>query len=391
MMQRKTEKLKKKGGKLKKTATPPMVKLATMLFPDDAERELFIEAILEGQSREKAILVLEERPEIRTFPRVSATPWQPEFVIRLQETFKPAQHPLYARGSYYSLDFSSVFAASAMMAIPTPPKTILDLCSSPGGKGIFAWRMFQPEALICNETMRNRTESLINNLHRCKIERSQVWVADPRVYAKKFPATFDFIIVDAPCSGQSMIAKGDKAVGAFTNSMVDMNHSRQRRITGNAIHALKPGGHLLYMTCTYSYKENEKILEWMLDEYPFMEAVPVPHLAAYQSEYTQFPCYRLFPQQGMGAGAFTCLLRRTDAAMTEPVDLNEMPPFWAYGDALPFTPKAPAPEEEAEKEKPPKSRPNPRPAKPKFKPRTGPPKPGGRRGRSRSQSKRPGR
>jgi 16S rRNA C967 or C1407 C5-methylase (RsmB/RsmF family) len=318
-----------------------MQKLARMLFPDELKRDEFVKAVMAGNSREKAIVILEDRPEIRTFPRIGRTSWQPEFVERLAESFRPAQHPLYQRGSYYSLDNSSVFAASAMLAVPTPPRFVLDLCASPGGKAIFCWRAFQPEVLYCNETIRKRTRPLIENLNRCKVTSGRVWTADPSVYGRRFVNVFDLVIVDAPCSGQSLLAKGDKAPGCFFPTMIDMNHSRQRRITGHAAHAMKPGGYLLYMTCTYAYKENEKIIEWLLGEYQDLETVPVPHLSEYQSEYTEEHCYRLFPQSGLGAGAFTCLIRKKGEAVASEFDFSEAPTLWKFGEPVPFAPVEP--------------------------------------------------
>jgi 16S rRNA C967 or C1407 C5-methylase (RsmB/RsmF family) len=97
---------------------------------------------------------------------------------------------------------------------------------------VFAFRAFKPELLACNETIKKRTGTLISNLARCKVENSAVWSADPAVYAKRAPEAFDLVIVDAPCSGQSLMAKGDQAPGAFTPHIIDMCVGRQRRITG---------------------------------------------------------------------------------------------------------------------------------------------------------------
>jgi 16S rRNA C967 or C1407 C5-methylase (RsmB/RsmF family) len=345
----------------KRIVTYPMQRQAEVLFGDPTERAAFLEALTEGRSREKSIIVLQDRPEIRTFPRLGATPWQPEWVIRLGDGFRPAQHPLYERGAYYSLDFSSVFAASAMLAVAEPPRRVLDLCASPGGKAIFAWRAFRPELLYCNETIRKRARPLIENLARCGASAGKVWSADPSVYARRFAGGFDLVIVDAPCSGQSLLAKGDVAPGAFNPAMVDMNHSRQRRITGNAVHCLAPGGYLLYMTCTFSRRENELVIQWLLKEYPELEAVNVTHLYAHRSPYADFPCYRLFPHSGLGAGAFTALLRKSGDRAELP-EFEEIPTIWGYGEPFPFGPRedelpeAPAPDSDTKSKTEPKPR-----------------------------------
>jgi 16S rRNA C967 or C1407 C5-methylase (RsmB/RsmF family) len=316
--------------------TPMMFKQAAVLFPKDKdEQRRFVEALIEGVPKEQALIVLENRAELGAFPKVRPEPWQPDFVVRVMDSFRPAKHPLYQKGAYYTLDLSSVFAARPILEIQEPPRTILDLCASPGGKAIFAWKAFNPELLACNETVKKRTGSLIGNLERCHIERSLVWTADPSVWAKRYPQGFDLVIVDAPCSGQSLLAKGDHAPDCFLPSMIDMCVGRQRRITGNAFKCLRPGGHMLYSTCTYSEKEDEKIIAWLLEEYPGLEPVPVPQLAPFQSKFESFPCYRLFPQQGFGAGAFTCLLRKTGEPPEERPDFSDMPAKWRYGEPNP--------------------------------------------------------
>jgi 16S rRNA C967 or C1407 C5-methylase (RsmB/RsmF family) len=252
-------------------------------------------------------------------------------VLRLADDFRPGKHPLHDRGAFYVLDFSSVFSAAAMLAIERTPVRVLDLCSAPGGKAIFAARAFRPELLACNETIRKRTGSLISNLDRCGIQNALVWGADPSVWARKYPGMFDLVIVDAPCSGQSLIAKGTDSPDAFLPQMIDMCVGRQRRIMGNAMRCVAPGGHLLYATCTYAYKENEKVIAWAMAQDPEMRAVEVPSHHEFQSTYVDFPCYRLFPQRGLGAGAYVALLRREGDLALPDLDYAEMPAQWRTG------------------------------------------------------------
>ncbi|MCE9560264.1 MAG: RsmB/NOP family class I SAM-dependent RNA methyltransferase [Armatimonadetes bacterium] len=310
---------------------PLMVKSALQLFPDDEERRQFIQALLDGVGREQSIIILQEHPAIRVFPRLKPESWQPSFVERLDPEFRPGKHPLYEKGNFYSLDFSSVFSCSAMLAIKTPPARVLDLCSAPGGKSVFAYRAFKPEILVCNETIRKRCSMLIGNLERCHIETARVWSADPSVYANRWPQCFDLVIVDAPCSGQSLLAKGEPAPGAFTPSMIDMNVGRQRRISGNAYKCLRAGGHIFYSTCTFSPKENEKLIAWLLAEYDDLETVEIPALAQFQSRYADFNCYRMFPHYGLGAGAFVCLVRKKGEPPAEYPPMEDLTGLWWYG------------------------------------------------------------
>ena len=320
-----------------------MMKAAFELFENEDEREEFLDAMEKGESKEQAMIVLEDRPEIKAFPRHRPLKWQPSFVERIDDSFRPSKHPFYAKGYYYTLDFSSIFSASAMLVMDKRPAKILDLCASPGGKAIFSWRAFKPELLLCNETIRKRAGTLIGNLDRCHCTNSAVWSADPSVYARRYRETFDLVICDAPCSGQSLLAKGDDALGCFAPNMIDMNVGRQRRITGNAYHCLRPGGYLLYATCTFTPKENERVMDWLLREYEDLEAVEVPHLSEYRSNFSNFPSYRLYPHQGLGAGAFVCLIRKKGDRPEHPSVIEEMPCLWKYGDAVQSRPRVDEP------------------------------------------------
>lgn len=303
-------------GTLKGMDAPPRLlrKQAEALFSDTVERDRFVKALMDAAAREQAIVVLRETPALREIPSIPPVSWQPSFVRRVPESFRPGKHWLHDEGAYYILDFSSVFAASPLLVIPRERGTefrVLDLCAAPGGKSIFANKALTPTLLVANETIRKRTGVLIENLRRCRVQTSHVWSADPAVWGDRYPEEFDLVIVDAPCTGQSLLAKGMDAVGCFSPQMIDMNVGRQRRIIGNAARCVRPGGWMLYCTCTFSRKENEKVIEWLIGQAPEFEAVEVPFLKEFRTQHSKLPAYRLFPHQGLGAGAFTCLLRHT--------------------------------------------------------------------------------
>jgi len=309
-----------------------MVRQAANLFKEKADRKAFLDALVLGESKEQAIIVLEDKPEIKTFPKVRPLAWQPSFVHRIPDEYRVSKHPLHAKGAFYCLDFSSIFSVSALREVQIVPRNILDMCSAPGGKAIFAWRYFEPDVLICNESLRKRARTLIGNLDRCKIERSLVWTADPSVWGRKYPEGFDLIICDVPCSGQSLLAKGEETESTFAPHTIDMCVGRQRRIMAEAVKALRPGGYILYCTCTYAIKENEKVMAWLLENNPKLEAINVPHLEEFRSKFSPFPSYRLYPQDGLGAGAFTCLLRSTAPEKDEYYDMSDIRATWRYGD-----------------------------------------------------------
>ncbi|MER3476304.1 MAG: Fmu (Sun) domain-containing protein, partial [Leptolyngbya sp. ERB_1_2] len=159
--------------------------------------------------------------------------------------------------------------------------------------------------------------ALISNFKRCGIVSSIVLSLDSKILAEELPQTMDLVLVDAPCSGQSLIAKGGKADGCFHPININKNANRQKRILANSAQLVKPQGYLTYMTCTYSTEENEQVIDWLLERFPQFEPVEVPPLAEFRSQLTDKFCYRIFPQHRLGAGAFTTLLRNTEIGETQ--------------------------------------------------------------------------
>ncbi|MGI0486692.1 RsmB/NOP family class I SAM-dependent RNA methyltransferase [Pantanalinema rosaneae CENA516] len=289
-----------------------LTKLGQRLFTNSVDCDQFIHSLVAPKPFNPCILWCQEKPETPPFQLESPLSWQPEFIDRLTLGQKPGQHPLHDQGAFYCLDFSSVFAVSVLLAISQLQRTaIVDMCASPGGKSIFAWTALQPQLLISNEVIGKRSAALISNLKRCRIQPTLVTRCDSKILAAEIPQTASLVLVDAPCTGQSLIAKGGKAPGCFHPVTINNNANRQKRILANSAQVVAPQGYLAYMTCAYSPEENEQVAEWFLERFPQFQAVTVPHLTDYQSQLTTLPCYRMFPQQGLGAGAFTMLLQNT--------------------------------------------------------------------------------
>lgn len=288
-----------------------LTKLGNRLFEDDTQQTQFIQALTHPQAFHPCILWCRDRPSPVPFATEPSLSWQPDWIDRLPVDAAPGRHDLHQQGYYYCLDFSSVFAASVLLTILPPVNVAIDVCASPGGKSLFAWRALQPQTLICNEVIGKRMGALISNLKRCHVESAIAFSLDSSVLAEQIPQTADVVFVDAPCTGQSLIAKGDKAPGCFHPVTINKNANRQKRILANSAQLVAPGGYLAYMTCAYSPEENEAVSDWLLEKFPHFQPVAVPHLTDYQSHLTDTPCYRMFPQQGLGAGAFTILMKHT--------------------------------------------------------------------------------
>ncbi len=295
---------------------------AFRLKQDDVSwQEAFTQAVMAANSSKPAAIWCKPKEAASNLPEnLPALAWQPDWVEVFKDTDTSiGKHTLHESGHLYSLDFSSVVSASSLLTITEPIETILDMCAAPGGKALFAWRAFNPELLVCNEVIYKRHAMLHANLNRTGAsEVAEVVQRDPDSLSKQYPNFADIVLVDAPCSGQSLLAKGDEAEGAFLDHVVAANMTRQRRILANAVKIVRPGGYLCYMTCTYAREENEKNVEWLLRRFPEFTAQIVPHLeeAGIRSWLLDEPCYRHSPQDGLGAGGFVALLRRS----TEPVD-----------------------------------------------------------------------
>ncbi len=296
-------------------------KLATKTFSSEDERKAFLNCFTDLPTRDASLLWLKEPQTI--CPVLSAFSFQPPWVQRIGD-YSAGSHPLHEEGAFYILDSSSIFAVAPALQI-LKLDLIFDACAAPGGKSITAWRAHHPNLIIANEFVEKRLKPLISNLQRCQIRPAEVFHLPTKRIGQMFPSAFPLVMVDAPCSGQSLLLKGEKVDGAFHPQTVNGNAMRQRRILAELAPSVIPGGHFLYMTCTFSPEENEDIIEWFLKKFKNFESVAVPALAQYQSQLTDARCYRLWPQQKMGAGSFTALLRNKDEGDAEGLPENYKP------------------------------------------------------------------
>lgn len=288
-----------------------LIKNAQKLFESPDDQEAFIKTIISPQQFDPCLVWVKSPPSPLPSPlKGEGNNGLFNFVEHVPSSSQPGKNVLHDQGFYYCLDFSSVFMASVIRGIDQKIESILDLCSAPGGKGIISWCYFSPKELVCNEVIKKRLPQLTANLKRCQIQPVKVISSDPQHLTKIYPSYFDLVVVDAPCSGQALLAKGKKADGCFHPVLIKKNAMRQRRILACASQLVSPGGYLAYMTCTYSAEENEDQLSWLAKKFPAMLPIVVSSLEKFQSHLSKKPCYRLWPQQELGAGGFTCLFKK---------------------------------------------------------------------------------
>lgn len=304
--------------------------VAQKLFTEIQEQESFVEALDSasrgsGLRQKVAIAWVKPRPgvgesSVLAEQEFSRECWQPECVDVLPESSEPGKLKLHSEGYYYVLDVSSALALSTLWRIKTTDASciddtpqngpiVIDLCASPGGKSVLAFSLLTPSLIVANEAVPKRLGSLISNIKRCQIRPSLITNYAPDKLSQAIPSTADFVLVDAPCSGQSLLLKGQKNPGCFHPQIINMNAKRQRYILAQAAKLVIPGGYVAYTTCTFSRKENEDIASWFLETYPNFTACEVPHLSSFKSHLSAFPSFRIWPNQG--AGGFSVLLRRT--------------------------------------------------------------------------------
>ncbi|WP_455587744.1 methyltransferase RsmF C-terminal domain-like protein [Bacteroides sp.] len=232
---------------------------------------------------------------------------------RLTFTFDP----LFHAGYYYVQEASSMFVGQVLSQyVSEKPVVMLDLCAAPGGKSTHA-RSLLPEGslLVANEVIRNRSQILAENLTKWGHPGVVVTNNDPADFSP-LGSFFDVILTDVPCSGEGMFRKDPKAVEEWSPENVEICWQRQRRIIADIWTCLKPGGILIYSTCTYNTKEDEENVQWICDEFG-AEVLPLDVPAEWNITGNllvgaDFPVYRFLPHKTKGEGFFLAVLRKPE-------------------------------------------------------------------------------
>ncbi len=219
---------------------------------------------------------------------------------------RPGLHPFHEAGVYY-LQEASAMSAVALLD-PRPGERVCDLCAAPGGKSTqIAGKMAGEGFLLCNEIHPKRAHILSQNIERMGIGNALVTNESPESLSRKLQGYFDRVLVDAPCSGEGMFRKEEAAVTDWSAETVKMCARRQSGILDAAGLLVRPGGRLVYSTCTFSPEENEESILSFLERNS--EFVPEDANAPW---FTKVGCgmYRLWPHKLLGEGHFVAVLRK---------------------------------------------------------------------------------
>lgn len=221
--------------------------------------------------------------------------------------------PLFHAGTYYVQEASSMFVEQVIKQHISQPVCVLDLCAAPGGKSTHLRSLLPDDCLlVSNEVIRNRAHILAENLIK--------W-GNPAIVVTQNQASdmgrlthlFDVVLIDAPCSGEGMFRKDPASINEWSVENVIHCASRQQEIVDDIWNALKPGGLLIYSTCTYNLEENERNIRYIIDEYG-AESLSIEVDAAWGIETSlegNHLGYRFFPHRVKGEGFFIAALRKS--------------------------------------------------------------------------------
>lgn len=239
--------------------------------------------------------------------------WGRYLAERPQFTLDPLMHG----GAYYVQEASSQFLAHLLKDVELDGARVLDMCAAPGGKTtIYSTLVGRSGLVVANDINRSRALALADNVSRWGMGNVVVTCNEPR-HISAFESWFDMVAVDAPCSGEGMFRKMEEARSEWSPSSVTLCAERQREILAEAWRALRPGGVLVYSTCTFNSSEDEGIVEWLMSEYgdtlePISHVSTESEWGVERTDIGAFQCFHFYPHKTRGEGLFVAVARKRD-------------------------------------------------------------------------------
>lgn len=234
--------------------------------------------------------------------------------------------PAHHAGMFYMQDPGAMCSVAA--AAPKSGITVLDMCAAPGGKSTQLAAAITPDGtLVCNEYVPARAKILQGNVERLGCRKAIVTNLSTDQLADFYGSYFDLVVADVPCSGEGMLRKYEVAGEEWSEENIRICAARGYDILQNAARCVKPGGQLLYSTCTFAPEENELQIDRFLSEHPDFALLPVaPEIVNITANGVNFegishdmsPCRRFYPHISPGEGQFVALLQRSADAPSTP-------------------------------------------------------------------------
>ncbi len=259
---------------------------------------------------------VEEFERIQPFHSLRKVPWTRNGYYYTEED-APTKHPYYYAGLYYIQEPSAMTPASVLPV--EEGECVLDLCAAPGGKATeLAAKLNHTGLLVANDASASRTKALLKNLEVFGAPNILITSEMGNRLDQYFHEFFDKILIDAPCSGEGMFRKQSHMIPAWERQGPEYFSRIQREILRQAAGLLKPGGMMLYSTCTFSELENEGSVDDFLKEHPDFHLADIPWCEGFcpgrpklvNSMFPLHKCVRLFPHKIDGEGHFLALLQR---------------------------------------------------------------------------------
>lgn len=240
-------------------------------------------------------------------------PWAP-YGYYYPEQLRLSRHPYYYAGLYY-LQEPSAMAPAAFLPVK-PNDRVLDLCAAPGGKSTqLAARLNGEGFLLSNDYSHSRALALLKNMELAGVTNAFISAETPEKLSSVYPEYFDSILVDAPCSGEGMFRRDPDMVKSWTEKGPAYYAPLQKRILKEAVKMLRPGGYLLYSTCTFSTEEDEECIAWLLMRYDSLSLASLDVPPGFEQGRCGLErCVRLFPHKIKGEGHFMALLHKAGNA-----------------------------------------------------------------------------
>ncbi len=252
---------------------------------------------------------VEEFLKISPF-KLQPIPWIENGFYYDGEVDKPGKHPYYFAGLYYLQEPSAMTPANRIPI--TPGEQVLDLCAAPGGKTTeLGAKLERRGLLVSNDISNSRARILLKNLELFGLGNICVMSENPEKMVPNFTEYFDKILIDAPCSGEGMFRKDNKMIKSWEEEGPEYYAPIQKTLIIQAAKMLKPGGTMLYSTCTFNKEENEGTIEYLLEEYPEFELLNIEDYKGFRPGYdTQGKTVRIWPQYMNGEGHFLALIHK---------------------------------------------------------------------------------
>lgn len=275
-----------------------------------------------GQKRLYGLRVNTSKISVEEFLKISPfsltpIPWISNGFYYDGTVEKPAKHPYYFAGLYYLQEPSAMTPANILPI--EEGDAVLDLCAAPGGKSTeLAAKLHGTGVLVSNDISNSRAKALLKNLELFGISNAVIMSEAPHKLSEKFSEYFDKILIDAPCSGEGMFRKDPAVMRSWNENSNAMFAKLQREIVLEACKMLKPGGMLVYSTCTFHPMENEQTIQFMLDHCPELRLLEIPPYEGFAEGRPELAggnpelkkCVRIFPHRMQGEGHFVALMRK---------------------------------------------------------------------------------